>query len=90
MARPHVELYPGDLVIRGGGGERLGAAVELMLTHDQRLKLHITATGPGDNLRRINVLWKQGPLLRDPERSIGFAILDPIYKTLHGANGERL
>lgn len=87
----NVELWDGDILIRNGVGDRRGAAaIRLQLPSDQALLVNVNPYGPGDNQRSVNVIWEQGPRLKDPSMSIGFVILDPIYKTLTGAHGEDL
>lgn len=86
----NVELFPGDVVIRSGPTGSRASAVMVQLTHEQTLTLSVQPHGPGDNQRRVNVTWKQGPLIRDRDISIGYVVIDPIYKTLTGANGEDL
>lgn len=88
MAR-NVEMYDGDILIRGGGGSR-ESVVQIQLGSSQLLSINVSPSGPGDNHRAVNVIWRQGPLLKDRSVSIGYAELDLIHKTMTGAHGEDL
>jgi hypothetical protein len=84
----NADLHDGNVVVRSGSSKE--TIVQIQIAHDQMLSINVSHYGPGDNQRRINVIWKQGPRVSDPSHSIGYAILDPLNKTLTGVNGEDL